>query len=92
MQGIRVEHIAQEAYNPWQELAIAVIKQTAADYRFLGKKLQESGSAVERKHMAEKMKEISRFFLGEDYSTLSGLDNGGNKLERLDQEVFGEDD
>ena len=77
--------------DPYQELAIAVIRQAADDYRSLGRKSIESGSTLEQKNIRQQMIEISRFFLSDWYGFLSGLDNGAEVLELLDVEVFGID-
>lgn len=91
MREIHAESTGTHAPDPYQELAIGIIRQAAEDYRNLGKKLQRDGSAIEKKHISSEMKEISRFFLSGWYSTLSGLDNGSDLLGNLDQEVFGDD-
>lgn len=91
MKRIRVEAAPHQAVDPFQELGISIIRQAAEDYRELGERLQQNGSAIEKKHMENEMKKISRFFLSGWYSTLSGCDNGADVLELLDQEVFGDD-
>ena len=84
--------------DPFTDLALAVIHQAAEDYRSLGKKLvklekEEDPEALpEQKKCADCMKAISRFFLSDWYSSLSGIDNGSLVLEELDKEVFGKDD
>ncbi len=80
------------SYEPFRELASAVILRAVADYRALGRRLQETGSLVEKKHIEETMKAISRFFLSEWYSILSGQENGAEVIELLDREVFGDDE
>ncbi len=79
------------SYDPFRELAAAVIMRAVADYRGLGSRLQETGSLVEKKHIEESMKSISRFFLSNWYCVLSGQENGAEVIELLDQEVFGDD-
>ena len=91
MKQIHVEEHNDRPRDPYQELAIAVIKQAADDYRYLARKSNESGSELERKHIRQQMISISRFFLGNWYSMLSGMDNGPAILEMLDLEVFGND-
>lgn len=78
--------------DPYRELAIAVIKQAADDYRHLARKSDVSGSELERKRIRQQMTSISCFFLGDWYRALSGMDNGAAILEMLDMEVFGNDD
>lgn len=91
MRAIHVEATPHQVPDPFQELAISIIRQAAEDYRWLGKRVQRNGSLIEKKHMEDEMKKISRFFLSGWYSTLSGCDNGADVLELLDQEVFGDD-
>ena len=77
--------------DPWQMLALAVIRQAAADYRSLARMIDSTGSALERKRLIREMKAISRFFLSDWFCVLSDSDEGPEFLERLDQEVFGDD-
>ena len=89
MKLIHPETTDNQVCDPYQELAIAVIKQAADDYRYLAKKSHESGSSLEQEHIRQQMTSISRFFLGDWYRALSGMDNGAAILEMLDVEVFG---
>ena len=82
----------RQPFDPYRDLATAVIKQAADDYRHLARKSDVSGSELERKRIRQQMTSISRFFLGDWYHTLSGMDNGAAILEMLDVEVFGNDD
>jgi len=91
MSQIRVEHI-ERPDDPWKELAFAIVRQAVLDYRTLGAKLESSASKIETKHLSDEMKSISRFFLGEWFIMLTGYENGTDILERLDEEVFGNDD
>ena len=91
MKLIQVEHIPNTASDPYQELAISVIRQAADDYRSLGHKLALPLTMDEKKRTEDEMKSISRFFLGSWYVVLSGTDNGSEILEALDMEVFGND-
>ena len=77
--------------DPWQKLALAVIRQAAADYRSLARMIDNTGSEPERQRLIREMKSISRFFLSDWFCMLSGSDEGPEFLERLDQEVFGND-
>ena len=92
MKLIQAETTSNRPCDPYQELAIAVIKQAADDYRHLTKKNAERGRGLEQKHLRQQMTVISRFFLGDWYCTLSGLNNGSAILEMLDMEVFGNDE
>ena len=78
-------------HEPWHDLAVAVIRQAVADYRSLGAKLTDDGSPIEKRHIEENMKSISRFFLSDWFRTFSGYENGAQILEALDREVFGDD-
>ncbi len=91
MSKIRTEHNERPA-DPWKEPAFAVVRQAVLDYRALGAKLESSGSRLEKKHIEEKMKSISRFFLGDWFIMLTGYENGPRILEHLDEEVFGIDE
>lgn len=77
-----------DPYDPYRELAMAVIRQAAEDYRAYGKQISAAGSRLEKRRLEREMKSISRFFLGDWFLLLSGNDNGSLILERLDQEVF----
>lgn len=88
MKLIHPETTDNEVCNPYQELAIAVIKQAADDYRYLAKQSHESGSSIEQKHIRQQMTSISRFFLGDWFCTLSEADNGSAILRMLDSEVL----
>lgn len=91
MRDIHVEAAPYQALDPFEELDISIIRQAADDYRRLGERVQQNGGSIEKKHMEDEIKRISRFFLSGWYSTLSGCDNGVDVLELLDQEVFGDD-
>ena len=51
MKLIHPETTGSQVCDPYQELAIAVIKQAADDYRHLAKKLDKSPSIPEQKHI-----------------------------------------
>ena len=91
MKLIHAEATNSRACDPYHQLAIAVIRQAAEDYRQLAKKCTDTGSELEQKRIRQQMASISRFFLGEWYRALSGLDNGSAILEMLDMEVFEND-
>ena len=91
MRTLHAENCFHCADEPWHELALAVIRQAVVDYRSLGAKLANACSLIERKHIEENMKSISRFFLSDWFRDISGLDNGAQILETLDSEVFGDD-
>ena len=88
MKLIHPETTDNQVCDPYQELAIAVIKQAADDYRHLAKKLDKSPSIPEQKHIRQQMTSISQFFLGDWFCTLSGADNGSAILRMLDSEVL----
>ena len=88
MKLIHPETTDNQVCDPYQELAIAVIKQAADDYRYLAKKSHESGSSLEQEHIRQQMTSISRVFLGDWFCTLSGADNGSAILRMLDSEVL----
>ena len=71
-----------------ETLVIAIIQRAADDYRSLGRMLHSSTSQVEKRHIEENMKSISRFFLGDWYAALTGLENGTVILGMLDNEVL----
>ena len=85
------EHV-EKAPDPYQALALAVIRQAADDYRSLAKKIDDTLNDMDRRQLAERMKSISRFFLSDWFCILSDSDDGPAFLERLDEEVFGLDD
>ena len=67
------------------------IRQAADDYRSLARMIDKTGSKLERQRLIREMKSLSRFFLSEWFCVLSDSDEGPELLERLDQEVFGND-
>ena len=77
--------------KPFQNLAIAVIRQAVYDYLALGRRLQICKCRDDMREIENRMKAISRFFLGHWYSILCGNIDGGMILEALDREVFGDD-
>lgn len=83
--------VSQDHFDPYQELALSIIEQAASDYRSLARKVENSGSAIEKRRLQSEMKEISRFFLSDWYCQLADSNNGAIVLEMLDQEVFGDD-
>ena len=89
MKTLHAVGISQSTYDPFQELAVAVSRQAAADYRYLAKRLHGSGSPWEKMRMENEMQSIRHFFLSEWCCSLSGGDHGPLILEALDKEVFG---
>ena len=87
---MRTEHVEKDP-GPYQALAIAVIRQAADDYRSLARRIDSTGSELERKRLVREMKSISRFFLSDWFCILSDSDEGAEILEKLDREVFGDD-
>ena len=57
--------VSSNGYDPFRELATAIVKQAAEDYRALGKQLNDSTDLTEERQIGNKMKNLSRFFLGE---------------------------
>ena len=53
MKLIHAEATNNRPCDPYHELAIAVIKQAADDYRHLAKKNDETGSGIEQKHIRQ---------------------------------------
>ena len=88
MKLIYPETTDNQVCDPYQELAIAVIKQAADDYRRLARESTESKSSLEQKRIKQQMISISRFVLGDWYQKLSGLNNGHAILKMLDLEVL----
>ncbi len=76
--------------DPYQELALAIVRQAADDYRSLARRI-EATNEVDQRYRSGKMKSISRFFLSDWFCMLSNSDKGAEILERLDREVFGLD-
>ena len=91
MKTLHVQHEPKSEYDPYQNLAYEIIVRAIADYRSLGQKLSLPLYPDEKRKVENEMKSISRFFLSRWYSRLSGLDNGVEMLEILDEEVFGID-
>ncbi|MBQ8160223.1 MAG: hypothetical protein IJ083_05675 [Clostridia bacterium] len=91
MNQIHAEAAHAQPLDPYQELAIAVIKQAAYDYRAIARRLKRTGSSEERQRLSQEKESIRRFFLGQWYELLSGSDNGPVILQLLDREVDGYD-
>ena len=92
MNYFHVEHVLTSTYDPYQELAICVIRQAADDYRSLSHRLSTDLTAFDRKNIKGEMKSIRRFFLGKWCSILSGSEQSGPLiLNLLDAEVLEHD-
>ena len=92
MRYIHIEHISNSKPDPYQELAIGVIRQAADDYRYLSHRLSTDLTALDRKKIKGEMKSIRRFFLGKWCSILSGSEQSGPLiLNLLDAEVLEHD-
>ena len=92
MISIRASSIVpQDHFDPYQELATAIIVQAANDYRSLAKKIRGRGSAIEKRRLQDEMKGLSQFFLSDWYCQLADSNNGAIILEMLDKEVFEDD-
>ncbi len=83
--------IIHSVQYPYHELAVSIILRALRDYRLLGARLRDDMEAEKKKSIEDMMKAISRFFLSDWYGILSGRDDGDKILEKLDQEVFGDD-
>ena len=73
------------AYDPWQSLSIAIIKQAADDYTFLLKKLRKANEH-DLPVICGRIQQIRNFFLGDWFQMLSDAD-GAMILKRLEKEV-----
>ena len=92
MKYIHVEHVFTSTYDPYQELAISVIRQAADDYRCLSRRLSTDLTAFDSKSIKGEIKSIRRFFLGKWCSILSGSEQSGPLiLNLLDAEVLEHD-
>lgn len=91
MKLIHAEATSSSPPEPYQELAIAVIRQAAEDYRVIARRLKTIGSSAEKQRLAQEMELIRRFFLGDWYEMLSNSTNGPIILKMLDKEVYGYD-
>lgn len=85
MIDFRVEGTYPENYDPYAQLAAAVVLQAIDDYRALGKKIKKANDD-QKSIIKGKMKSISRFFLSDWFAVLSDLD-GTNILVMLSKEV-----
>lgn len=92
MRTFHTESQSHHEPDPYDELAIGIIRQAAEDYRRLGKKLRYSNEKSERKEIENAMGIIRNFFISDWFSVLSGLENGCSILEKLDEEVFDSND
>lgn len=89
MPQIRAEHVERDTWNPWQNLAIAIVKMAAEDYRMLNKALSRSNDMEKDMLIQGKILEIRSFFLGEWFNVLIEDCDGAAILARLDKEVNG---
>lgn len=89
MPQIRAEHVEKNTWDPWQDLAIAIVKMAAEDYRMLNKAISYCTDPKKTMLIQEKLLEIRSFFLGEWFEVLFDDCNGGAILARLDKEVNG---
>ena len=91
MKGLQLEKPSFATRDPYQGLSSGIIRQAAYDYRRLGKRLHKTSDPNKRRTVENEMKEISRFFLSDWFSCIGEYQDGGEILERLDKEVFGDD-
>lgn len=87
MNCVHVEHNCQSVPDPYQELALGIIRQAASDYRYLRQHYSADLCEEEKKRIRKEMRTIRRFFLSRWYIVLSGIENGPKILEMLDSEV-----
>ena len=79
-------------YDPCEALIMAIIKQSAEDYRRLGRRLKKCHDEEEERIINRKMREISSFFFSDHCEDLTSPGFGPKLLEKLDEEVFGDDE
>ena len=91
---MKLQHVFssdQPTYDPFQTLAVSVIRQASMEYRRFGSRLNKSNSQMKLRNTEEQTRSISRFFLGGWYCVLNGDKNGSRILEILDREVIRDD-
>jgi len=91
MKLIHAESTNNPPSDSYQELAIAVIKQAADDYRAIARRIKTIGSTAEKQRLAQEKESIRRFFLSEWFEMLSNSSSGPMILKMLDKEVYGND-
>lgn len=91
MIDIHVTQSNHQEYDPYRELAMAIIRQAASDYRACGRKLRQTKDVEQRRYLKLMMKSIAKFFLSDWYSLLNKDDNGPFVLKALYEEAFGVD-
>ena len=92
MRTFHAESQSHHVPDPYDELAISIIRQAAEDYRRLRKQLQNCTDESESTEIKNAIETIRSFFLSVWFSVLSGLADGSFILEKLDEEVFDSDD
>lgn len=91
MMLVHAEATNNRPWDPYQELANAVIKQAADDYRAIAGRLKTIGSIAEKQRLVQEMELIRQFFLDDWYEMLSNCSNGPMILHTLDKEVYRND-
>ena len=91
MNYVHVEHNCQSEPDPYLELALGIIRQAAADYRYLRQHYSADLCDEDKKRIRKEIRAIRRFFLSRWYIILSGIENGPKILEMLDSEVLSND-
>ncbi len=90
MKTIHIEQEFSTESDPYQDLAIGVIKQAVDDYRSQRRKLNLPLPEEEKKTAEKEILAIRQFFQSEWYIFLSGAENGSRILNVLDMEVTGD--
>ena len=91
MKTLHAMQNTSDAYDPYDELAVAIIEQAIDDYRRLSRNLSAESSTLEKKRIEDELKAIAGFFLSDWYRILSSGEKGSHILQLLKQEIFGND-
>lgn len=87
MRKIHAETMSTHEPDPYEELAIGIIRQAADDYRRLCQKKQNTDVQVEIDSLEQQIQLIRKFFGSRWFCVLSGLDSGVEILCRLEEEI-----
>ena len=91
MKTLHVMQITSDSYDPYDELAVAIIEQAIDDYRRLSRNLSAESSTLEKRRIEDELRAIASFFLSDWCRILSSGEKGSHILQLLKQEVFGND-
>ena len=91
MKTLHAMQNTSDSYDPYDELAVAIIEQAIDDYRRLSRNLSAESSTLEKRRIEDELKTIASFFLSDWYNILSNGEKGPLILQLLKQEVFGHD-